>query len=90
MAIERHVGGMRCGEVLAELSDYLDGEMVSERRERVLAHLQGCDICERFGGVFTTAIQSLRQSEPNAFGEGTLAFERLKVLLDHVTQREQP
>ena len=90
MAIERQVGGMRCGEVLAELSDYLDGEMVSERRDQVLAHFQGCDICERFGGLFTTAIQWLRQSEPNASGDRTLAFERLKASLNHVTQREHP
>ncbi|RIZ70298.1 MAG: hypothetical protein D0530_08110 [Methylococcales bacterium] len=90
MAIERQVGGIRCGEVLAELSDFLDGELVSERRDQVMAHLQGCDICERFGGVFTMAIQSLRRSGLDDSGEGTLPFERLKARLDHVTQQEQP
>lgn len=89
MGIERNVAGMQCGEVLAELSDYLDGELAIERRNQVLAHLQGCDVCERFGGVFTLAIQSLRTSEPKPSMEGVLAFEHLKVRLDQVTHRAQ-
>jgi len=90
MGIERNVAGMHCGEVLADLSDYLDGALSLEKRSQILAHLQGCDACERFGGVFTMAIQTLRASEPKHFMEDALAFERLKVRLDGVTHRDQP
>lgn len=90
MGIERNIAGMHCGEVLADLSDYLDGALTLEKRDQILAHLQGCDVCERFGGVFTMAIQSLKASEPKHPMEVALAFERLKVRLDEVTHRDQP
>ncbi len=89
MGIERTVAGMPCGEVLADLSNYLDGAISLEKRSQILAHLQGCDVCEKFGGVFTVAIQSLRASEPKDPTEDALAFERLKVRLDEVTHRDQ-
>lgn len=78
MAIEREVAGMRCGEVLAELSEYLDGELVPERRTQVETHLRGCDVCERFGGVFTAAIHALRQGGPGPSPEEPAIFERLR------------
>ncbi len=90
MENERIVAGMHCGEVLAELSDYLEGDMASDRREQVLGHIQGCDVCERFGGVFTRAIQSLRRSVHKDSEEGLKAFKRLTARLDPVTHREQP
>jgi len=90
MGIERNVAGMHCGEVLADLSDYLDGALSLEKRNQVLAHLQGCDVCERFGGAFTTAIHSLRALDPKHPVVDALAFGRLKVRLDEVTHRDQP
>ncbi len=60
MVHDREVGGIRCTEVLAHLSDYLDGEASPELRERIEAHLRGCDWCERFGGAFASVIRSLR------------------------------
>ncbi len=81
MAIEREVAGLRCGEVLTELSDYLDGELSPERQAQVAAHLQDCDVCERFGSAFTIAIQSLRQGEPSLPGQVQTVFERLQVRL---------
>lgn len=78
MAIEREVAGMRCGEVLAELSDYLDGELAAERRGQVEAHLRGCDVCERFGAAFTAAIHALREAELASTAEEPAIFERLR------------
>lgn len=89
MEHERKVAGLDCGEVLAELSDYFDGEMAAQRREQILAHLQGCDVCERFGGVFSAAIQALRQTEIEDSREEDLTFERLRVRLGQSTHREQ-
>ena len=82
MATEQEVAGIRCGEVLAELSDYLDGDMSTERRAQVVAHLKGCDVCERFGGAFTAAIHALRQGEVNQPVVESVVFERLMVRLE--------
>lgn len=59
-AHDRSVAGIRCTEVLDDLSDYLDGELSVERVRRIEDHLRGCNWCERFGGDFTAAITSLR------------------------------
>jgi mycothiol system anti-sigma-R factor len=40
-----------CGEVLAEVFLYLDGEMTSERTERIRSHLDECSPCLRKYGV---------------------------------------
>ena len=61
MASEREVAGILCGEVLAELSNYLDGELAAARRRQIEAHLAGCDWCERFRGEFAEAIAVLRR-----------------------------
>ena len=58
---ERLVAGMACGEVLAVLSDFLDGELSAAARENVLQHLRGCDWCEQFGGRFREVVESLRR-----------------------------
>ena len=58
---ERVVAGLRCRDVLADLSAYLDGELPRARVDRIEAHLQGCDWCERFGGDFTRSVEALRR-----------------------------
>jgi anti-sigma factor RsiW len=83
MANEREVAGVRCGEVLAELSDYLDGELVADRRRQIEAHLTGCDWCERFGGLLAGSIGVLRRELGAASGEppeteDAEAFARLR------------
>jgi anti-sigma factor RsiW len=62
MESERMVAGLRCGEVLADLSDYLDGTLTAQRRAQIDEHLRGCTTCERFGGEFSAAIAALRRN----------------------------
>jgi anti-sigma factor (TIGR02949 family) len=57
---EKVVAGLRCGEVLDRLSDYLDGELAAEERERLEAHLRGCEGCARFGGELGATVRALR------------------------------
>jgi anti-sigma factor RsiW len=57
---EREVAGLRCVEVLAALSDYLDGTLPDTEVRRITAHVAGCHWCERFGGSFAAAIAGLR------------------------------
>lgn len=54
------VAGVRCREVLAELSDYLDGTLTPARVQTLQAHLAHCDRCARFGGHIAAVLQQLR------------------------------
>ena len=62
MAHDRMVAGLRCSEVLADLSEYVDRQLPRNRVEQIEAHLRGCDWCEQFGGQFSDTIASLRAS----------------------------
>lgn len=61
-AHERVVGGVRCGEVLSLLSDYLDDSLSYATRLQIEEHLLGCDWCEKFGGEFGRTVELLRKS----------------------------
>jgi predicted anti-sigma-YlaC factor YlaD len=63
---ERTVAGVRCGEVLEALPDYLEGALPAVERDRVESHLRGCDLCERFGGEYATTVSALRRVLGNA------------------------
>ncbi len=59
-ARERLVAGLRCSDVLAVLSDYIDGVLDPPTTTRVDEHLRGCDWCEKFGGRFAGIVETLR------------------------------
>ncbi|HEY2295911.1 MAG TPA: zf-HC2 domain-containing protein [Thermoanaerobaculia bacterium] len=61
MESERIVAGLHCGEVLADLSEHLDGRLSFDRAGRIDEHLDGCAGCRRFSGEITAAVRSLRQ-----------------------------
>ncbi len=54
------IAGLSCSQVLARLSDYLDGDLPAEERQALEAHLRGCDRCARFGGEFRAVVGALR------------------------------
>jgi anti-sigma factor RsiW len=58
--LDRVVAGIRCRDVLADLSDYVDGDLSPERVARLGEHLQGCDHCERFGNEFSSVVTALK------------------------------
>lgn len=60
MAHDREVAGIRCTQVLAHLSDYLDGDLSSAQVAQVEAHLRGCDWCERFGAQMSEVVGAVR------------------------------
>ena len=59
-SLDRTVAGLTCRDVLADLSDYLDGELPPERVARLEAHLAGCDSCTRFGGAVGELVARVR------------------------------
>ncbi len=90
---EREVAGLLCSEVLASLSDYLDGELAAEARAAIEAHLAGCDRCARFGGGMAGALAALRA----ALVDGSVAddldapqlFARLRARIDDERARRR-
>lgn len=66
MAENRNVGGLFCFEVLARLSDYVDGELAAADKAKVDVHLAGCDACTKFGGEFGAVVKALRERLPAA------------------------
>lgn len=58
---ERTVAGMRCSEVLAVLSDFVDGELDQGLEAKVEQHLLGCPDCDRFGKNFGSMVVALRR-----------------------------
>ena len=58
--LDREIGGLTCRDVLAHLSDYVDGELDSATIARVHEHLRGCDQCTRFGGQLGAVLTELR------------------------------
>ncbi len=61
MLDERVVAGLHCGEVLADLSEHLDGRLSLDRAERIDEHLAACEECRRFGEEVTAAVRALRR-----------------------------
>ncbi len=79
----RLVAGVRCDEVLAELSDFLDGNLAAEREQQLRAHVLECDACECFGADVQTALQALRttrEAEPISDDLSERLAQRLKAL----------
>lgn len=79
---EKVVAGLSCGDVLALLSDYLDGDLAPEARQQVEAHLRGCEGCARFGGEFRTTVQALRVHLRRVTAVPPAVLDRLRVALD--------
>jgi anti-sigma factor RsiW len=59
----RDVGGIRCGEVLALLSDLVDNELAATDRVRIETHVAECTECRRFGARFEIMLRTLRQTD---------------------------
>ncbi len=81
MKAERNIAGLSCSQVLASLTEYLDGELAPDARAALEAHVSACEHCARFGGVFAAAVRGLRER----LGAATLATDvgaRLKTQLD--------
>jgi anti-sigma factor RsiW len=79
---EKVVAGISCGQVLARLSDYLDGELEAPARAQVEAHLAGCDGCARFGGELRSTVRALREHLGAPGGLPEALRRRLRAAVD--------
>ena len=85
---ERTVAGLRCSEVLARLSDYIDGELDAAEVKDVEEHLLGCPNCERFGKNFGSMVVSLRSAPESAQPVDSELLTRLLAQLDELGPEE--
>jgi RNA polymerase sigma factor (sigma-70 family) len=58
---ERVAAGLHCGEVLADLTEHLDGRLSRDRAQRIDEHLEECAGCRRFESEVTAVVRALRQ-----------------------------
>lgn len=61
MGTEWMIAGLHCGEVLADLTEHLDGRLSEERSQRIEEHLLGCAQCRRFGDDIAAVVCALRE-----------------------------
>ncbi len=76
--LDRVVGGLRCRDVLGDLSEFLDGLLGPERLEMVQAHLAGCSTCAQFGADIAGVLTALRSGAPSRPTLPDHALERLR------------
>ena len=79
---EKVISGLSCGDVLARLSDDLDGDLPAEDRAQVEGHLRGCEGCARFGGEFRSTVRALRAHLARADRLPEPLLRRLRLALD--------
>lgn len=82
--LDREVAGVRCRDVLEQLSSYLDGDLTEEEARRIDNHLMGCDRCERFGGRLGEAVAALRREMSRATPLDAAVSRRLRERLSEV------
>ena len=85
---QRLVGDLWCGDVLAVLSDLLDGGLSAEVERRVRVHLAGCSECSQFGEEFGRVIRALGGRRGSAEGPGPEVEERLSARLAALTGKK--
>lgn len=79
-SLDRLVAGLRCREVLASLSDFLDGTLLPGRVAAIRAHLAGCRECDRFGRDVAAVLEGLRAAaEPPALAPDVEARLRARL-----------
>lgn len=77
---ERIVAGLHCGEVLADLTEYLDGRLHPDRMHRIQEHVRGCEICESFGSEIAVVVEALREGLREPRGDEGVAARLLERL----------
>lgn len=80
------VAGLRCRDVLADLSEYVDGQLNADRVSALQAHLAACDRCARFGGHVMNLLQSLRAGLAEPAALDSESARKLRDRLATVTQ----
>ena len=57
--MNRRVGGLRCGDLLSRLHDFVEGTLDAAEVDAVNTHLVGCDDCRSFGIGYGALVRQL-------------------------------
>jgi anti-sigma factor RsiW len=76
--LDREVAGLSCRDVLADLSELLDGLLPDSRVAAIHAHLAGCETCARFGGSVGEIVAALRAERARDSMLGREALDALR------------
>ncbi len=76
--LDRLVAGLRCRDVLSDLSEFLDGTLAPARVADIQAHLAECDTCARFGGRIGAMVEALRAERDDSFMLDESALTQLR------------
>ncbi len=80
------VAGLRCRDVLNDLSELLDNALEEARVQAIHAHLSGCDRCSRFGGTIAQTIAALRATMHEPTPLSADASQRLRAAVQRAQQ----
>ena len=58
--IEREVTGLKCSEVMEQLSAYLEGDLPPGRVAQIESHVAQCQACATFGDGFARLVDGVR------------------------------
>lgn len=61
MEPERLFAGLHCGEVLADLTEHLDGRLGLDRALRIDEHLEACAGCRTLSEELAAVVRAVRQ-----------------------------
>ena len=59
---EQVFAGISCKGVLEKLSAFVDDELDAGERDQIIAHLESCSACTRFGDEFSRIVQAVKNS----------------------------
>jgi anti-sigma factor RsiW len=89
--LDREVAGLSCRDVLADLSDLLDGLLPASRVAAIHAHLAGCETCARFGGSVGAIVAALRAERTRVPTLGSDALDALRARVQRaITATSRP
>jgi anti-sigma factor RsiW len=88
--LDRLVAGLRCRDVLADLSEFLDGNLAPARVSAIQAHLADCDTCARFGGSVGAIVATLRSEGERASQLDASALDALRARVQVVIAAPGP
>lgn len=73
MEDERVVAGLHCGEVLADLTDYVEGWLGQDRSQRLTEHIRACVECRRLLQDLSVVVRAVRSLPEEALEPGVEA-----------------
>lgn len=70
---------LKCSEIVAQASDYLEKELPFSHRLQYQAHLLMCSNCRRFSRQFSAAVTMIRQLPPTPASQQRLDEVKTKI-----------